>query len=39
MFVDYALANKNINEVDINVTKRKRVLRNVMLNIQKLVLS
>jgi len=39
MFVDYALANKNINEVDINITKRKRVLRKVMLNIQKISFS
>jgi hypothetical protein len=31
MYVDYAHADSKINEVDINVTKRKRVLRNVQI--------
>jgi hypothetical protein len=32
MYVDYAHADSKINEVDINVTKRKRVLRNVQIS-------
>ena len=31
MYVDYAHADSKINEVDINVTNRKRVLRNVQI--------
>jgi hypothetical protein len=31
MFVDIALADRNKSEVDINVTKRRRVLRNALL--------
>jgi len=37
MFVDHALADKKINEVNINVVDRKRVLRNVKFPVHPVV--